>query len=469
MIKYFLHNITLFFLFTTISFSQIEETLTFDAFIALVRNHHPLATKADIVAEIGALEVLQARGGFDPELYAKMNQKEFAGSDYYQYFDGGVKVPSWFGLSFLGGIEQAEGTYLNPERTLPANGLTYAGVNLSLGQGLLMDQRRADLRKAQAAQKMSEEERRLLLNNLLLRASETYYYWQAAQKMVEINEEALRLAQERFNAVEQSAQLGDTPFIDTLEAGIQVQNRKLNLQESQLQLKNQRAFVGTYLWIDNIIPVELESNVVPQDDFASPMESLRTILLESNDTLLIDHPLLRKMEFRLDQLDIERRLRAERLRPVLDLKYNLLNEPFVDNFANNYTLNNYNFGVAFRFPMFLRKERGALQISKLQIQDLELEYQHQRQQLDFQTKRVFNIFKTSTEQLQLYRTTVRDLGLLLEGELTKFNSGESSLFLVNSREMNYINARLKLVDLEVKNRFAIIQISHSLGNLPDEL
>lgn len=469
MIKYFLNSIILFFVLTTNLFSQIEETLTFDAFIMLVRNHHPLATKADIVAEIGDLEVLQARGGFDPELYAKMNQKEFAGSDYYQYFDGGVKIPSWFGLSFIGGIEQAEGTYLNPERTLPPNGLTYAGVNLSLGQGLLMDKRRADLRKAQAAQKMSEEERRLLLNDLLLRASETYYYWQAAQKMVEINEEALRLAQERFNAVEQSAQFGDSPFIDTLEAGIQVQNRKLNLQESELQLQNQRILVSTFLWLDNVIPVELEDNVVPEEDFAKPMESLRNVILQANDTLLTDHPMLRRMEHQLDQLDIERRLRAERLRPMLDLKYNLLNEPFLDDFVGNYALNNYNFGVAFSFPLFLRKERGALQISKLQIRDLELDYQHQFQQLGYHTRRTFNIFKTTTNQLELYRRTVRDLGLLLEGELTKFNNGESSLFLVNSREMNYINARLKLIDLEMKNLFSIIQVSHSLGNLPEEL
>lgn len=469
MIKSCLHTIILCFAFVGISFGQIDETLTFDAYIDLVKTHHPVASKADIVAEIGKLKVLQSRGGFDPELYANANQKEFKGTDYYQHLDGGIKIPTWFGLSFLGGIEQTDGTFLNPERTLPANGLTYAGVNLSLGQGLLMDKRRADLRKAQAAQKMSEEDRQLILNDLLLNASKTYYYWQVAQKTVEINEEALRLAEERFTAVEQSAEFGDSPYIDTLEAGIQVQNRKLNLQESRLQLKNQRALVSTYLWMDNVIPVELDDNVAPQSDFPQPMEALRNILLQSNDTTLTDHPSLRKMDFKLDQLDIERRLRAEQLRPKLDLKYNLLNEPFVNNFGNNYDLNNYNFGVAFSFPLFLRKERGSLQISKLQIRDVELDYQYKMQQLGFQTKRTFNTFKTTTEQLQLYQKTVRDLELLLEGERTKFNGGESSLFLVNSREMNYINGRLKLVDLMMKNSFSVLEISHSLGNLPNEL
>ena len=187
MIKSCLHTIILCFAFVGISFGQIDETLTFDAYIDLVKTHHPVASKADIVAEIGKLKVLQSRGGFDPELYASANQKEFEGTDYYQHLDGGIKIPTWFGLSFLGGIEQTDGTFLNPERTLPANGLTYAGVNLSLGQGLLMDKRRADLRKAQAAQKMSEEDRQLILNNLLLNASKTYYYWQVAQKTVEIN------------------------------------------------------------------------------------------------------------------------------------------------------------------------------------------------------------------------------------------------------------------------------------------
>jgi outer membrane protein TolC len=120
-------------------------------------------------------------------------------------------------------------------------------------------------------------------------------------------------------------------------------------------------------------------------------------------------------------------------------------------------------------PIFLRSGRGALQIAKLKLRDAELDYSFKLQHLNVKSQQAVNEFQTTSNQLSIYTKTVVDLRQLLTGEQRKFDGGESSLFLVNSRESSYINGRIKLAELEIKNKFALLKISHSLGNLFDDL
>jgi outer membrane protein TolC len=455
-------------LFSGTSKSQ-EQILPFADYIGYVKNYHPIAAKAEIRANIGELFVLESRGAFDPELYGQLNQKEFEGSRYYRIFDGGIRIPTWYGIEFYSGLEQANGEYLSAQYTLPDNGLTYTGVSLKLGKGLIMDQRRAMLKTAQIGQVATEQERKIILNNLLLDASKAYFEWQLATLTKEIQEEGLTLAQVRLEAIKQNAFLGDAPYIDTLEASIQFQNRKMLLEEALLYEMNARAFVSTFLWANYIVPLELNERMAPQREFDYPINILSDYLRNEIDSIIPNHPEAITASLKIEDFDIQRKLKLESMKPELNLKYNLLNEPFVDNFTSNYALNNYNWGLEFRMPIFLRTGRGALQIAKLKMRDAELDYNFKVQQLNVKSQQAVNEFQTTTKQLSIYTKTVVDLGQLLNGEQRKFSSGESSLFLVNSREISYINGRIKLAELEIKNKFSLLKISHSLGNLFDDL
>jgi outer membrane protein TolC len=446
-----------------------ETVLPFADYINYVKTNHPISAQAEITARIGELFVLESRGAFDPELYSQINQKEFEGSRYYRIFDGGIRIPTWYGIEFYSGIEQANGDYLSAQYTLPDNGLTYSGVSLKLGKGLIMDQRRAMLKTAQLGQVATEQERKIILNNLLLDASKAYFQWQLAAITREIQLEGLELAKVRLQAVKQNALLGDIPYIDTLEASIQLQNRQMLLAEAELAEMNTKAFVSTFLWANYIVPLELEASIAPQKDFDYPMNILSDYLRNEIDSLIPNHPEAIKANLKIEEYDIQRKLKLESMKPELNVKYNLLNEPFVDNFASNYTLDNYNWGMEFKMPIFLRSGRGALQIAKLKLRDAELDYSFKLQHLNVKSQQAVNEFQTTSNQLSIYTKTVIDLRQLLIGEQRKFDSGESSLFLVNSRESSYINGRIKLTELEIKNKFALLKISHSLGNLLDDL
>ena len=64
---------------------------------------------------------------------------------------------------------------MDESQYLPKNGQAAIGLQVNLGRGLLIDQRRADLKKAAIYAKATVVEQRLMLLDLIQEA--TYVYW----------------------------------------------------------------------------------------------------------------------------------------------------------------------------------------------------------------------------------------------------------------------------------------------------
>ena len=91
---------------------------------------------------------MKARGGFDPKVEVDHNRKKFKNTEYFDQLNATFKIPTWYGIELKGNFEQNEGNFLNPEAFLPDDGLYSAGISASLGQGLFINQRMADLKRA---------------------------------------------------------------------------------------------------------------------------------------------------------------------------------------------------------------------------------------------------------------------------------------------------------------------------------
>lgn len=447
---------------------ESNSILTYEEFNEIVRQHHPMAVQADLIKQKGDATVQMARGGFDPKIGTDVSQKQFNGDQYYSLIDAGLKVPTWFGIEAYAGYEQNGGVYLNPENYTSGGGLVYAGLSLPVGRGLFIDERRAALRSAQIYQKGTKVEQRLMMNELLYEAGKAYWKWFEKYQAFQVYQEALELAQFRFNAVKQEAEAGDKPAIDTLEAGIQVQNRQLALQQSELDFKNASAMLGIFLWQNGQIPLELEETTIPVDKNTVQLQTTEGLLLDRMDSLIAYHPYLQQYRFKIDQLKIDRRMKIENLKPQLDLKYNALSQVVGASPFSDLSINNYQWGLQFSMPIPLRKERGALKLAKLKIRNAELDVVDTQAQIGFKINAALNEWNTTREQTSLYRRTVEDYLGLLQGERDKFGAGESSLFMVNSRELGYINAQIKYLELLTKNRQAQLGTEYALGVLYED-
>src|SRR5690606_33376256 len=135
-----------------------------------------------------------------------------------------------------------------------------------------------------------------------------------------------QLAEVRYNAVKKEALSGNIPNIDTVEAGIQFQNRALLLEEGKLDYENAKAELSVYLWDEGYVPLELAENSLPQDkaqtdfSFADPQWKINL------DSLVAQHPELKMDRLEWEQIDIDRRLSIEQLKPQINLNYNPLTE-----------------------------------------------------------------------------------------------------------------------------------------------
>ena len=116
-------------------------------------------------------------------------------------------------------------------------------------------------------------------------------------------------------------------------------------------------------------------------------------------------------------------------------------------------------------PILLRKERGNLELAKLKVNDAELEYLSKQANLTYKAIASLNNLENTEQQISLYSRTVKDYEALLNGEKQMFNAGESSLFMVNSREIGYINTQLKFIQLLTKNQKAKLTSSYAFGLL----
>lgn len=246
-----------------------------------------------------------------------------------------------------------------------------------------------------------------------------------------------------------------------------MQNRLIGLEDALLSFRNAGQELSVFLWADNLIPLEITDELVPEKNNDLKDFIVDELITNTFDSLINNHPIMLQNQLTIGQLEIERRWKAEQLKPVVNLKYNFLNEPVAGAVINGATLNNYNWGLQFYMPLFLRKERGQLNLTKLKILDAELDLENQRLGLKAAVQKSVNTWETTREQVLIFESAVVNLERLLNAEISKFDVGESSIFLINTREDNFINGQIRLTNLIANNQKALVDISFQLGILGD--
>lgn len=426
------------------------QEFTFGEYIRLIRENHPVARQASLQLELGEAQQLMARGGFDPRVDAVLDHKSFDGKNYFRTSYAQLKVPTWFGIELKGGYERADGQYLDNSDFLPPRGLWNAGVSMTLGKGLIIDERRAMLQQAEVFLKATEQERRLILNELLYEATLAYLDWQGMARAMQIAQEGVQLASDRFELTKSGYANGDLPAIDTVEAYMSVQSREQLLIETTQSLIKARQKVDTYLWQDGFVPLEMNDGTIPEpidpDLLRSQIEQMtldRAIVLEN-------HPELLKAQFKIDQLEIDRKLQVEALKPDLQVSYQPLVGTTDEALFASPMLQNYKFGASFAYPLFTRKERGKVRMTDVKLMESSLDLENKRWSLQTKLEAYLNELLLLQENVNLANEIRTNANRMRLAEYRRFDIGESSVFLVNSREVKFLESQLKLIETQVK-------------------
>lgn len=431
-------------------FCSAQQILSFEEFLSIVKKYHPVARQAGLDVQIAKADVLSARAGFDPVFLNDMTRKELGGLLYYNHQVSELKVPTWYGIELVAGVERLTGERTSTPDT--KGNSSYVGFSIPVGKGLLMDNRRAALQQARLMQQLSVQEQRSVLNNLLFDAATAYWNWWQYYQVQLMFRQAVNKAEERLRFVRTAYQLGDRPAIDTVEALTQLQSIRQRENEIGIELFNAAAELSVFMWKEDGSMYELPASVMPDVNNLAVQMPQPELLAQQ----VAAHPELQQYNYKLDALRIERRLKFQSLLPSVYLKYNQLQASHeMDKlFSTPWLENNYRYGVSIALPLRLSEGRGAYQKAKLKIEQTEWERKNKLASLQMKFSQYYNQWKQVKEQLLLQEHALRSFVALQKGEEVKFANGESSLFLVNARELKTLEVQEKLIMLQGKEQKA---------------
>ena len=134
--------------------------------------------------------------------------------------------------------------------------------------------------------------------------------------------------------------------------------------------------------------------------------------------------------------------------PNINVGYSYLSEP---SYFDAYKFENYKIGVTASFPLFLRKERGALKLAKFKIQETEAVLNLEKVAITNKIKAQKFELESLSKQLKTTIDLVQNYEIMVKSEERLFEAGESSLFLINSRENSLVSS--KIASIALQNRF----------------
>jgi outer membrane protein TolC len=276
-----------------------------------------------------------------------------------------------------------------------------------------------------------------------------YFNWLKTYNEKLVYDDFLENAVIRLTNTKRAVQEGDKPAIDTLEAGITLNTRKLNLEKARIKLVKSSLELSNFLWLNDNTPVELQDNIIPDISTLNNVDATFNIALFNDVNFDVNnHPKIRSLDFKIRSLNIDRKLKMNNLLPQLDVQYNFLTQ--TPRQGNSLNVDNYKAGINFKLPIFLRKQRGDLKLAKIKLQDAEFENESTKVVIKNKVNAIQLELQSFEVQNGYIIGIVNDYGTLLKAEERKFFLGESSLFLVNYRESKLIETKLKAIDLENK-------------------
>jgi outer membrane protein TolC len=423
--------------------------LSLDQAVNWALENHPLGIMANAVEERGPAALMRSRGNLDPKFYSTYDRKQFLGTEYFNYGETGIEWQSPAALKFSAGYQFAAGTYLNDELVVPDAGQAYIAVKLPILQGLLVDETRTDLRQGDLEIDRNRADADIIRNELRYDIALRFADWAYTERILDINRETLRLIEQRFRDTRGLFEQGDKPAVDTLEVYVSLGTQRLTVQQAEVDAQLARQAFNELYW--------------PMDENTSPLTlDDRWTTIPATAGWLMQHPDLIEKQLGLAQIQLEQRLKREKLKPKLDVGYYLLGDGFdispvpVGGENGGFFTRAYKLDATFSYPIFNRKARGDVQLGQLKITETTAKIDAKQQALSTKADAYRNAVRQFDNQLAEGQDLAVQASRLLDAERRLFSLGESTQFLLNSREQSLQKARLTVAKLSFSQIKAVL-------------
>jgi outer membrane protein TolC len=439
--------LALFFIFS--SFAQEKITLKEDFVINSALKHYPDVLQSIEDMEASKAQIKEALGAFDLKLKAKGDIRT-RGFYNGKSMDVVVEKPlQFFNSRVYTGFRQSEGKYPDYEgkNDTLTDGESRFGVEFSLLQDRAIDERRLKLRNSKLG--LNSKEMKFLLVRVKINkmASKAYWTWVAKGNIVKVYQELLDIAIDRNKGLKSRVRRGDLAKIYMTE------NRQYILKRETQLLKSKQEFFEAALELSLFLRDEFSSPIMPQDEllpeFDSNFPMVSKVMFEEGVSRAMEiSPKLRILDNQTQEFRNEQLMGENKLMPRLDLSFEVSRDTGIGSSTLIGTENRAM--LKLEIPLERNLGKGKVAKSKAKRKRVEYERKLQTEMLKNKISNLFNKMKIFMNVITNTQEEVQVAQKLQKAEVRKFANGASDFFVVNLREQNTADAKIKLIKAKLK-------------------
>jgi outer membrane protein TolC len=438
--------------------------LSLNEVLAWVDRSHPLLQGAGTEKIAARGKLLKALGAFEPSLVNDMELERFIsstkpekGTQTVGFNDTFLDVRHPSGLRGSAGIRQSIGDAVIPDLGFNSNRQqVLLGGFLPLLRGLMINPENAELQRSGLADPRADVEIAQTRQDLFLAAASQYWEWVAAWKLADVQQRALKVAEDRFKQIEERAKKGLSAPLDAVEANQEVQRRREILIGATRGVEQEQYKLSLFLW-ENGAPVSPAGARVPDFPKAMPLPAPETVKADKI-TARARRPevLAVGIEAKVNNIDLE--LAKNNLLPSLDLEAAPARAP------EKFVLGlGYRFGAEFKMPFLQRKARGEVLEAQGRADRLVLTQRFREQQVVVDVDNALSAVERAKQRIDAAFQSLQLAKTLEEGERFRFSLGATSVLFVNLRERNAVDSENQWIRAVADYQRALAQYQWAIG------
>ncbi|WCL49600.1 TolC family protein [Leptospira sp. GIMC2001] len=423
---------------------ESANVLSLEKILQGVERSYPLILAAERLLTVAEYEYLAAQGAFDLS-FESIGSVSPTG--YYQNAtsDNVFRKPTPLaGTSFFGGYRLGRGNFpaYYGNRATNELGEFRAGAIVPLMRNREIDKNRAELKKADVDRTLAELSIQKLKLEVIRESTKRYWKWVASGQEYKVNENLLKIAQERVSQVSDRVKLGDLPAIENTE------NDRAILQRESLLISSRRELQKAAIDLSLFLREPNGKMILPTED-QLPANFPRHVNLDEipSDNLIKDawkkRPEIQEYQAKREKVAIDRQFEQNNLKPQVDLVVSASQD--IGAGSPTRSRPELEATLVMNFPLQTRRQRGKIGAAEAKIAQIDQEEKFARDKITTEVQDALSEVSASYERVEVAKKELV-LAKKLQGlEQDRFALGDSTLLFVNIREQTAAEAAIREV------------------------
>jgi outer membrane protein TolC len=446
---------------TTVS-QSVAKLFVEDVFKS-VELHHPELLKEIAKVEEARGGVVSAAGSYDPGIKSKG----------YSYLDGyysGSSVDNRFEVPIEPAFGSVFARYRKGSGRLPvyedenqtlSEGEAGFGVRFSVLRNLLDDERKLANDLASYDQKLAENSLGATKIALKKAAAERYWVWVGQTQVLSAFKKLLEVAEARQKQLEERQKAGDIAEFEVIDNRRSIFQRRAKIQKQEAIVAELAFDLSLFSRDGDGRPIspskEQAPDKIPLVNGAS--DSLESLMLLASST----RPEIKRIETEIEKVRRENSFQKTRLLPDVEIEGSYSKDRG-EGLATREG-DESKIYVSVDIPIFQRKARGKMQelAAKESGYELSKRFFLEKLSADLSSYRVQLV--QSAERFKVSLSELETTQQLENGELQKFESGDSNLLFLAIRELATAEAQIHVYEAQIENILYRQLLNISVGQL----